>query len=126
MARTKNPSLYPVFKKAEEAIAASKEDRLLLKLYAIAAYGKSEAQVPSDFCRVTRTTIYRWVAQFKENGIDGLRDRKKGHNPARLNEAHRKEITKWIETSKTPDNKPIVKGNLICTTFGSLKCTTSV
>ncbi|MEF3694035.1 MAG: hypothetical protein V3576_01670 [Candidatus Cloacimonadota bacterium] len=40
-------------------------------------------------------------------GIDGLRDRPKGHRQALLSEENKREISKWLDSSKTPDGKDI-------------------
>jgi len=107
VSRTKDPSLESVFLKAEEALSSIADSRLVVKLMAIKGYATHEAKdIASIFCTEPRT-IYRWVSEFSLHGIDGLRDRPKGHRQALLSEEGKQEIAKWLDSSKTPDGKDI-------------------
>jgi transposase len=107
MSRTKDPSLESVFLKAEEALSSIEDSRLILKLMAIKGYATHEAKdIASIFCTEPRT-IYRWVREFSLRGVEGLRDKPKGHRQSLLSEEDKQEIAKWLDSSKTPDGKDI-------------------
>ena len=107
MSRTKDQSLQVVFLKAEEALSEIEDSRLIIKLLAIKGYATHEAKDIASIFHTQTRTIYKWVQQFSQGGIDGLRDKPKGHRQALLNEEQKQEITKWLDSSKTPDGKDI-------------------
>lgn len=107
MSRTKDPSLESVFLKAEEALSSITDSRLVVKLMAIIGYATHEAKDIASIFHTETRTIYRWVSEFSLHGIDGLRDKPKGHRQALLSKEDKKEIAKWLDSSKTPDGKDI-------------------
>lgn len=48
---------------------------------------------------IHRHTLWRWIKCFRQDGVDGLRDKPKGHNPAKLNEGHKRCVERWLATS---------------------------
>jgi transposase len=107
MSRTKDQSLQVVFLKAEEALSEIEDSRLIIKLLAIKGYATHEAKDIASIIQTQTRTIYKWVQQFRQGGIDGLRDKPKGHRQALLNEEQKQEIAKWLDSSKTPDGTDI-------------------
>lgn len=82
MSRTKDQSLQEVFLKAEEAISEIEDNRLIIKLFAIKGYATHEAKDIASIFHTQPRTIYKWVQQFSQSGIDGLRDKPNGHRQA--------------------------------------------
>ncbi|MBP9037669.1 MAG: transposase [Candidatus Cloacimonas sp.] len=107
MSRTKDQSLKEVFLKADEALSAIHESRLVIKLLAIKGYSNHQAKELAVLFNTQPRTIYKWVEQFRLYGISGLTDKQKGHRQAILNPAHREQIAKWLDSGETPDGKEI-------------------
>lgn len=107
MSRSKDSSLSAVFQKAEEALSEIEDARLVLKLLAIRGYGNLHAKEVAKLFNTQTRTVYKWVELFKLHGVDGLRDRQKGHRAALLSPEHRQEIAKWIDAGKTPQGAQI-------------------
>jgi len=57
----------------------------------------------ADIMGVHPTTVWRWSKRFKEDGVDGLRDRPKGHNPSKLGTEHRRIIFEWLNKSENAE-----------------------
>jgi len=57
--------------------------------------------------QVTVRTVSRWVDRFKENGIDGLRDKAKGHFRSKLSQENLNEIENWILSGKSAAGQSI-------------------
>ena len=53
---------------------------------------------------VNRTTLWRRIKRFREEGVEVLRDRPKGHNPMKLNEEQQKHVAQWLTRGKTSKN----------------------
>jgi len=107
MPRPKDQSLQEVFLKADQALSEIKDSRLIMKLLAIRGYGNQQAKEIAALFNTQTRTIYKWVELFRKHGIEGLQDKAKGHRKAILDDEHREQISKWLDSSETPDGKPI-------------------
>jgi transposase len=90
---------------ARSALQEIDDAGVSLRLQAIISCGSHQVRTVADVLGVDRVTLWRWVRRFRQLGSDGLRDRPKGHNPAKLHAEHREEITRWLMTGTD------VKGN---------------
>ena len=84
-----------------------KESKLFKQLLAIAAAADHPVAQLADIFQTTKQSIYNWVKRFKENGIEGLMDLPKGHNPAKLSLLQRQTLKQWITASKNAQNQRI-------------------
>jgi len=107
MPRPKDQSLQEVFQKAEQALFEIKDSRLVMKLLAIRGYGSQQAKDIATLFNTQTRTIYKWVELFKLYGVQGLQDKQKGHRKTILEDYHREQISKWLDSGETPDGKPI-------------------
>ncbi len=107
MPRTKDQSLQEVFLKAEKALSEVKDSRLVTRLLAIRGYEKHKAKDLAEIFNTQTRTIYKWVELFKLHGVEGLKDKPKGHPHPILNQEHHEQIASWLEAGKTPDGKEI-------------------
>lgn len=107
MPRPKDQSLQEVFLKADEALSEIKDSRLVMKLLAIRGYSSQQAKDIAVLFNTQTRTIYKWVELFKLHGVQGLQDKQKGHRKAILEDKHREQISKWLDSGKTPDGKEI-------------------
>lgn len=115
MARPKSKIDPQTLEKAESELKKLGHSKLSLRLKAIiASYHNPVAQVATIF-QVTDRSIFHWVDRFKENGIDGLRDKPKGHFSSKLSPEHLEEIEKWILTGQN------TSGQSTYWTLGKLK-----
>lgn len=49
---------------------------------------------------VHRSTVFNWIKRFREYGINGLRDKPKGHNPSKLRAAQKMQVINWLTEGK--------------------------
>lgn len=100
MGRTKRSVDSSTVLKAEQTLDTIKDGHVVIKLFAIINYSQMTASVVSKIFHIHIRTFFRWVEQFNKYGIDGLRDKKKGHKPALLNEEAKKTLEEWINASQ--------------------------
>lgn len=107
MSRTKDQSLTEVFRKADEALSEIRDAKLVIRLLAIKGYETHQAKEIAALFNVEIRTVYKWVELFKSKGVDGLRDKERGHRKTILNEIHIEAISNWIDSGKTPQGEEI-------------------
>lgn len=93
---------------AEQALANIDEGYLAIRLLAIINYSEDTADKISNFVKVDIRTIFRWVKRFKEHGIEGLRDKPKGHKPSILTDEMKIQLKEWIISMKDSEGNDIV------------------
>ncbi len=93
---------------AEQALANIKDGYVAIRLLAIINYSEDTAKTVSKFFKVDIRTIFRWVKRFKEHGIEGLRDRPKGHKPSILSAEMKSQLKDWIVSMKDSDGNDVV------------------
>ena len=82
--------------KAEEELRNIKDSKLSIQLKAIIASADHKVEEVAEILRVSTRSIFRWIARFKKEGVNGLRDQPKGHMRSKLTEDHKKQIEQWI------------------------------
>jgi putative transposase len=91
---------------AREALNGIRESQLAIKLQTIISCAKHPVETVSSVIGKNRVTVWRWIRAFKENGVDGLMEKPRGHNPSKLNEEQRKQIAIWLNTGKNSKEEP--------------------
>jgi len=86
--------------KAERELARIKGGKLSIQLKAIIASTEHPVESVADVIKVSARSIFRWITKFKEGGVEGLRDRPKGHMRSKLTEDHKKQIEPWVVSGK--------------------------
>lgn len=99
MTRTKRIANEALYIRAKEQLKLIPNSAIALKLKAIISLQNHNYEVISEIFQVKRITLNRWIKAFKENGIEGLQDKKKGHKKAKLTEEIKAELCKWVESS---------------------------
>lgn len=107
MSRTKYVTLDEVFQKADKALTEIDDARLVIKLLAIKAYGTHQAKEIALLFNTQTRTVYKWVELFRQDGVKGLMDKKKGHRAALLNQEQCEVIGNWIDNGRTPQGDQI-------------------
>jgi len=85
---------------AEQELKKIKSSKICIKLMAIIALKDNSTETICSLFKISRMTLYRWAKKFSENGVKGLKDLSKGHNPSKLEEKHKLIIRNWIVTGK--------------------------
>ena len=61
-----------------------KNSNISKKLLAIISFKTNTAQEISKVLMIAPSTLFRWLKQFKEKGIEGLKETRGGNYPAKL------------------------------------------
>lgn len=91
---------------ARKALIGIRESQLAIKLQTIISCASHPVEIVSSIIGKDRVTVWRWIRAFKENGVDGLMDKPRGHNPSKLNEEQRKQISLWLDTGNNSKGEP--------------------
>ena len=76
-----------------------KDYEIIIKLKAIqATLTHKESEVASMF-GIARSTLSRWISNYKKGGIEGCKPKSRGHNPSKLNQEQKDIIRNWIINS---------------------------
>lgn len=89
-----------VFVQAKMALQGIPESKLAIQLKAIMATGTRTIDEVADVMCYGPRTIARWVHNFSTKGIEGLRDKAKGHLPAKLDVSAKAQVEHWIRSGK--------------------------
>ncbi len=116
MATSKKTVDRKLIAKAEEEFKKLKDHNVYIRLIAIIQTGNRPVnEVARDF-KVSSRSIFRWIKRFKKEGVDGLRDKPKGHNPSKLTDNHKRQIFQWYRDGQN------ARGDPIKWTLENLKC----
>ncbi len=96
MARLKKSVDKEIILKAEEEFEKLSEGKLAMRLRVIIAFGDFSSEEVAKVLKVSRRSIFRWVNGFREEGINGLMEKSKGHYKSKLTVDQKKQIKKWI------------------------------
>ena len=107
MARPKINIDLETVTKAEEELEKIKDSKLSIQLKAIIAAAEHPVENVAKILKISARSIFRWITKFKEGGVEGLRDRPKGHMRSKLTEGHKKDIEQWIVRGKNVRGEPV-------------------
>ena len=89
--------------RAARELAGLSDKELHLRLLAVVKAHEFPIGQVADFYGVARDTVCRWIRRFRAFGLEGLRDRPKGHNPAKLNQEQLARIATWLDNGQDED-----------------------
>ena len=97
---------------AELALAIAEREslsdwKLVHKLTAVIAYAGHTADEVGKMMGATTETVIRWASAFKRHGVEGLRDRMKGHRPRCLDEAAERTVRDWVVSGHDADGRRV-------------------
>jgi transposase len=98
MARPKEIINQEVVLAAEKYLKDFENHRVYVRLLAIVKAGDHSITEVAKFFQVSRDTLTNWIKNFRDFGIEGLLDKPKGHNPSKLKEIHKQQVSFWLET----------------------------
>ena len=96
------PEPFPITKDTLKALRGrSESERLLHRLHSVTLvlHGFSVKAVATIYGDAPRSVAY-WVTRFKEQGIDGLRDKPRSGRPVRLIPSQMKELRSFVESKR--------------------------
>jgi transposase len=100
MGRQKSLLNSDLIQLVESDLSEINDSDAVIKLTAIrAAYYHKESDVASIF-NIARSTLERWIANYKNLGFDGLKNKSRGHNPSKLSEKEKNKIKEWVLAGK--------------------------
>ena len=106
MALTRRAISEETAEQAREALIGIRESQLAIKLQTIISCAKHPVETVSSVIGKNRVTVWRWIRAFKENGVNGLMEKPKGHNPSKLNEEQRNQIAIWLDRGNNSKGDP--------------------
>jgi hypothetical protein len=89
---------------AEEALEKIKDSKLSVQLKAIIAAAEHPVENVATISKVSVRSIFRWIVKFKEEGVEGLRDRPKRHMNSKLTEDHKRQLEHQIRVFRKGEN----------------------
>ena len=107
MARPKEIINQKLVSEAKNQLKEFEQHRVYLRLLAIIKAGEYPITEVAKFFEVSRDTVARWIKRFRAQGVEGLWDQPKGHNPPKLQEEHKQQIASWLETGKNARGDPV-------------------
>jgi len=107
MARQSRKFTREIAIKAEKEFNRLGEGKLARQLLAIMAFEDNSAEHVAKTFKVSIRTVFRWLHKFIEHGVDGLRDKPKGHYPSKLTDAQWEQVRVWIVSRKNTRNEPV-------------------
>jgi transposase len=107
MARPKEVIDWKLAEKARKELEKIADQKLCQRLRAIMSSVEHPLKVVAAINGVGPDTIWRWITAFRKSGLEGLKDRAKGHRPSKLSEKCWQEVEGWLLESKDADGKRI-------------------
>jgi transposase len=107
MARPKKVVNVALAQEAAQVMKQIPDHQICLRLQAIISSASYPISLVSKVFGTTRQTVWRWIKKFSLEGLSGLKDKAKGHRPARLNEEQRQQVAQWIAEAKDSQGKPV-------------------
>lgn len=105
MARPKKGVNIELAQQAKAELKRIKDYKVCIRLQAIISSADRSVELVSDILGIHGSTLWRWIKRFKKEGVKGLYDRPKGHNPAKLGSEHREKIAQWLTEGKNSSGR---------------------
>ncbi len=107
MSRPKKSVDKELVLKAKEEFEKLKEGKLAIQLRVIIAFGDFRTEEVARVLKVSHRSIFRWVNEFREKGINGLKEKPKGHYKSKLTEEQKKRIKEWLINGNDSKGKKV-------------------
>ena len=107
MARPKELLDEELVEKASKELEKIKNYKVCIRLKAIMSCKDHPISHVSTIMGINRSSLWTWIKRFREGGISTLYDKPKGHNPAKLVEQHKREVSIWLKERRDGKGKPV-------------------
>jgi transposase len=94
-------------KRAKEELRGIANHKVCFSLQAIISSARYPVDVVAPVLGIHRSTIFKWVKQYNEQGIKGLIEKQKGHNPSKLSTQQKKQIIGWLTEGKNANGEAV-------------------
>ena len=92
---------------AEKDLEFLPDGAVAMRLLAIIAAGRGLGlDEIAAFFRTTRQSVAKWIRKYKDDGLQGIRDRPKGHRKKRLSHPQEEQVQGWLDRSQSPAGDP--------------------
>lgn len=106
MGRPKHSIDASTLEAIEQAISALPNGDVVKKLTILSSFSWLKTEEIAKAYRINPRTLFRWLNQFKEHGVEGLIKHPKGHKPALLTDEMKNQVVQWITTQKDNEGHP--------------------
>ena len=96
-----------IFLKAEEDFKNLKDGKLAKKLLAIINYSRLPSPELSKIFKVSTKTILNWIKKYREEGLEGLKEKRGGNYPPKLETEKWEEFLSYVIEGKNFDGQEI-------------------
>ena len=107
MSRPKREITRELAQQAEAELKKIEDHKVCYRLQAIISSARFPVDVVASVLGVHRSTVFKWIARFREQGVAGLIDKPKGHNPSKLNAYQKDRIIHWLDAGKNADGESV-------------------
>lgn len=108
MGRPKQSINADTLESIEKAISSLPNGAVVRKLTILSSFSWLKTEEIARAYRINPRTLFRWIKQFNEHGVEGLVDRPKGHRPALLTDEMKAQIEQWITGQKDNEGNPVL------------------
>lgn len=96
-----------LLEKARQDMRGFKDSKIYIRLLSIVRASNTSIKDIADFLGVRRETVSRWISNYSKYGIDGLKDRPRGHFRSKLDTEHKIQICEWIELQRDSEGREV-------------------
>ena len=107
MGRPKEVIDAQLVERAREELGRMRESKLCLRLQAIISCERSPVNVVAVVFGVSRRSVWQWARRFKEQGVEGLRERPRGHRPPKLSSDQLAAVERWLAEGRSDRGEPV-------------------
>lgn len=100
MARPKEVIDSALARRAEADIKSFSGYKIGLRLQAIISCAAHPLDTVSSVLGVSRQTVWRWIKRYQSEGVDGLQDQPRGHNPRKLTDGQADQLRMWLQAGR--------------------------
>lgn len=90
-----------------EELKSIKDNEIIIKLKAIQASITHKESDVAEIFGISRSTLLRWISNYKNDGIAGCKSKSRGHNPSKLSKEQKNIIKQWIISGKDNSGKQV-------------------
>lgn len=94
-------------KSLKKDLSSIKSSEVVIKLKAILACFDHKEHTVADIFGIAYSTLHTWIKAYKENGVEGLKNKPRGHNPSKLSKEEEEQIKQWIIQAKNHEGEPV-------------------
>jgi transposase len=107
MARPKSAFLKELAERADADLKRVDAGGLATKLKAISAVATDPVATVARVMKVSAQTVLRWVGEYREGGLDGLRPKPKRPRRSKLDAGQKETVLSWLDEGRTAGGEEV-------------------